>query len=212
MGSIEYLVAENPDSRVLKRAAAMLEGGGLVALPTDTSWSIVCSIASKEGIARLRKLGEKRDRPPTVMCAGLSQASELCGMDGAAHRLMKRLTPGPYVFVLKSSVRVAKDFGLKREEIGIRIPDHAVPLSLMAELGGPLLSATAKRNMLDPELGEPEFPEEFLFQGGWELEELKGVDLILDTSEDNERRLATVLDLRSGGVEVLRLGAGPYPD
>ncbi len=209
---IEYVVAENPDSRVLKRAASILEGGGLVVLPTDTSWSVVCSIASKEGIARLKRLGERRDRPPTVMCASLSSASELCDIDGAAFRLMKRLTPGPYVFILKSSVRVAKDFDLKRQEIGVRIPRHKVPLALMEELGRPLLSATAKKTMLEAEQEEPEFPEELLFSGGWELEDLPHVDLILDGGEDNERRLATVLDLRSGEAEVLRLGSGPFPD
>ncbi len=208
---IEYIVAENPDSRVLKRAAAILEGGGLVVLPTDTSWSVVCSIASRDGVARLRKMGERRDRPPTVMCPSISEASDICDIDGGAFRLMKRLSPGPYVFVLPSAIRVAKDFGLKRAEIGVRIPDHAVPLALMRELGQALLSATAKRSMMDSDYGQPEFPEEALFQGGWELEDLPGVDLILDTGEENERRLATVLDLRSGEPVVLRLGAGPYP-
>ncbi|TFG82961.1 MAG: threonylcarbamoyl-AMP synthase [Spirochaetales bacterium] len=208
---IEYVVSANPDERIMRRAATILEGGGLVVVPTDTSWSIVCSIASRDGVARLRKMGERRDRPPTVMCDSISSVSDLCEVDGAAFRLIKRLTPGPYVFVLRSTNRVAKEFNLRRAEIGVRIPDHSVPLGLIGALEKPLLSATAKRTMIDPDQGEPDFPEELLFSGGWELEDLPGVDLILDPGEDNERRLATVLDLRSGEVSVLRHGAGPYP-
>lgn len=217
---IVAVVAENPDARVIKRAASSLAGGGLVVVPTDTSWSAVCSITSKDGVARLKKLlasGQSRelggkDRPPTVMVGSLAQASELCELASSAFRIMKRLTPGPYVFVLPSSNRAAKDFDLRRAELGVRIPNHRVPLDLMLELGHPLLSVTVKRSMLDTELGEPEYPEDHLFNAGWELEDLPGVDLILDPGEENERRLATVLDIRSGEVEVLRLGAGPYPD
>jgi tRNA threonylcarbamoyl adenosine modification protein (Sua5/YciO/YrdC/YwlC family) len=210
---IEYVIAANPDSRIIRRAASLLEGGGLVVSPTDTSWSVLCSIASKEGVARLKKLlGTNRDRPPTVMCDSIAQTAELCELGGAAFRLMKRLVPGPYVFVLPSTNRVAKDFDLRRAELGVRIPHHRVPVAIIEALGRPLLSVTAKRTMIDPDYGEPDFPEELLFNAGWELEDLPGVDLILDPGEENERLLATVLDLRSGEVEVLRLGAGPYPD
>ena len=210
---IEYIVAGNPDTRVVRRAVAILEGGGLVVSPTDTSWSVLCSIASREGVTRLKKLLKTgRDRPPTVMCASLQQVSELCEVDTAAFRVMKRLVPGPYVFVLPSSNRTAREFDLRRAELGVRVPAHRVPLSIIEALGRPLLSVTAKRTMIDPDRAEPDFPEELLFNGGWELEDLPGVDLILDPGEDNERRLATVLDMRSGDVRVLRLGAGPYPD
>lgn len=209
---IEFIVAGNPDTRVIRRAAAILEGGGLVVSPTDTSWSVLCSIASADGLRRLKKLLEPgRDRPPTVMCSSVKQASELCAIDTAAFRLIKRLVPGPYVFVLPSSNRAAKDFDLRRAELGVRIPDHAVPIALIDSLGHPLLSVTAKRGMLDPAFGEADFPEELLFNAGWELEDLPGVDLILDPGEENERKMATVLDLRGGDAVVLRMGAGAFP-
>jgi len=86
-----------------------------------------------------------------------------------------------------------------------------VPTDLIEALGCAVLSLTAKRSMLDPDLPAPDYPEEALFSGGWELEDLPGVDLILDPGEENERLLGTVLDIRSGEVEVHRLGAGPYP-
>lgn len=210
---IEYVVAENPDSRIMRRAAIVLEGGGLVAAPTDTSWSVFCSMASKDGVAALKKLrGADRKRPPTAVCSTISQIAELCDVDSSAFRLIKRLAPGPYVFVLPSTNRAMKDFDLHRAELGVRIPAHRVPVAMVEALGRPLLSVTAKRAMLDPDLGEPDFPEEELFSAGWELEDLPGVALILDPGEENERRLSTVLDLRGGDVVVLRLGAGPYPE
>jgi len=208
----EYVVAANPDARILRRAASILRDGGLVVVPTDTSWSILCSIASKDGISRLKKLVEAgRDRPLTVMCASIAQASELCDLSSAAFRVMKRLTPGPYVFILNSTNRVARDFDLRRAELGVRIPDHRVPVGIIEELGCAALSLTAKRSMVDPDTPAPDYPEEALFSSGWELEDLSGVDLVLDPGEDNERRLGTVLDIRSGEVVVVRMGAGPFP-
>ncbi len=209
---LEYVVAGNPDARIIRRAAAILAGGGLVVVPTDTSWSILCSIASRDGVARLKRLVESgRNRPLTVMCSSIAQAAELCEVSSAAFRVMKRLAPGPYVFILPSTNRAAKDFDLRRAELGVRIPDHRVPTDTINALGGAVLSLTAKRSMIDPDTPTLEYPEEALFSAGWELEDLPGIDMILDPGEDNERRLGTVLDIRTGEVEVVRLGAGPYP-
>lgn len=209
---LEYVVAGNPDARIIRRAAVILEAGGLVVVPTDTSWSILCSIASKDGVARLKRLvGPGRDRPLTAMCSSIAQVSELCEVSSAAFRVMRRLAPGPYVFILPSTNRVAKDFDLRRAELGVRIPDHRVPTDTIDALGRAVLSLTAKRSMIDPDMRSPEYPEEALFSAGWELEDLPGIDMILDPGEENERRLGTVLDIRTGEVEVIRLGAGPYP-
>jgi tRNA threonylcarbamoyl adenosine modification protein (Sua5/YciO/YrdC/YwlC family) len=209
---LEYVVAENPDARIVRRAASILSGGGLIVVPTDTSWSVLCSIASKEGVARLKRLvAPGRDRPLTVMCSSIAQASELCEVSTAAFRVMKRLCPGPYVFILHSTNKLARDFDLRRAELGVRIPNHRVPSDIIDALGCAVLSLTAKRSMLELDSPPPEYPEEALFSGGWELEDLPGVDLILDPGEENERLLGTVLDIRSGEVEVHRMGAGPYP-
>jgi len=209
---IEYIVPENPDRRVLQRVARWLLEGSLVAVPTDTSWSLACAIQSKAGIERLKKFIKPGVvRPLTAICASITQAAALCDLSSSAYRLIKPLVPGPYVFVLPSTSRSAREFDLKRAEIGIRIPKHAVPLGLVEALGQPLLSLTAKRGMLLDYNEEPDFPEDELFSAGWELEEIPGLEIILDPGEENSRELATVLDLRSGAVEVLRAGAGPYP-
>jgi tRNA threonylcarbamoyl adenosine modification protein (Sua5/YciO/YrdC/YwlC family) len=209
---IEYVISENIDDRVLRRAADLLRTGGVVAFPTDTSWSVGCSIASKDGIARLKKLvGRQPDAPLTVICSVLQQVSELCELSTVSFRTIKRLVPGPYVFILPSTNRAAKDFDLRRGELGVRIPENPVPCALVDALGLPLLSVTAKRTLLGVDAGDAEFPEELLFSAGWELDGIQGIDLVLDPGEEQERRVSTVLDLRTGEIEVVRRGAGDYP-
>ena len=209
---IEYVISENIDDRVLRRAADLLRTGGVVAFPTDTSWSVGCSIASKDGIARLKKLvGRQPDAPLTVICSVLQQVSELCELSTVSFRTIKRLVPGPYVFILPSTNRAAKDFDLRRGELGVRIPENPVPCALVDALGLPLLSVTAKRTLLGVDAGDVEFPEELLFSAGWELDGIQGIDMVLDPGEEQERRVSTVLDLRTGEIEVVRRGAGDYP-
>jgi len=209
---IEYVVSANIDDRVLARAADQLRKGGIVAFPTDTSWSVGCSISSREGIAKLKRLvGREADGPLTVICSALQQVSELCELDTVSFRAIKKLVPGPYVFILPSTNRAAKDFDLRRGELGVRIPENPVPCALVDALGLPLLSVTAKRTLLGEDPADVEFPEELLFSGGWELEGISGIDLVLDPGEEQERRVSTVLDMRGGEISVLRRGAGEYP-
>jgi tRNA threonylcarbamoyl adenosine modification protein (Sua5/YciO/YrdC/YwlC family) len=220
---IEYVVSSNIDDRVLVRAARLLGEGGLVAVPTDTSWSIVCSIKSREGIKKLKSLSGSRDeRHFTLLCSDISQFGEFCLLDNSRFRLVKRLTPGPYVFILKTFQGTEKILGLKRKEIGIRLPDHPVPFSLIRVLGAPLYSITAKQEMnpersFPAETGDGEdgygsfFREEELFEGGWELEDIPSLDLILDPGEERERIFSTVLDLSADDVRLVREGAGAWP-
>ncbi|MDR0876410.1 MAG: Sua5/YciO/YrdC/YwlC family protein, partial [Treponema sp.] len=136
---IEYVTPTNIDSRVLDRAMVCLEGGGLVAVPTDTSWSLACSLKSKEGIKKLKLLsGERDERHFTLLCSDISQFGELCSMDNTRFRLIKRLSPGPYVFILKTLPGTEKALGLRRREAGVRIPDHPLPLALINMLEHPL--------------------------------------------------------------------------
>jgi len=211
---IEYIVPGNIDDRILAKAATLLKEGGTVAIPTDTSWSIVCSMNSRDGLKRLRSLSrEKDERRFTLLCSDISQFGEFCSLDNTRFRLIKRLTPGPYVFILKTLLGTEKTLGLKRQEIGIRLPDYPVPLALIDTLGCPLYGVTAKREMLSAEEADPDLiDEETLFDGGWELEDIPGLGLVLDPGEDRKRIFSTVLDLSSGEeVQVLRQGAGHWP-
>ena len=236
---IEYIVPGNIDDRILARAANLLEDGGTVAIPTDTSWSVVCSMNSREGIKRLKNLSKDRDeRHFTLLCSDISQFGEFCSLDNTRFRLIKRLTPGPYVFILKTLLGTEKALGLKRRELGIRLPDYPVPHDLINFLGCPLYGITAKRSMSEDFMNEEDFStdqesekdtepptedqkvlahwsgfyrEETLFDGGWEMEDIRGLDLILDPGEDRNRIFSTVLDISSGDVQVIRLGAGLWP-
>jgi tRNA A37 threonylcarbamoyladenosine synthetase subunit TsaC/SUA5/YrdC len=137
------------------------------------------------------------------------------------------------VFILKTLLGTEKALDIRRREAGVRIPNHPVPLRLIKTLGSPLYSITAKRSMAargDTDEGDlfpgeeqdmpspggeknerPPIPEEDLFEGGWELEDIAGVDLILDGGEERERIFSTILDLSGDEVQLLRQGAGPWP-
>jgi tRNA threonylcarbamoyl adenosine modification protein (Sua5/YciO/YrdC/YwlC family) len=229
---IEYIVPSNIDDRILTRTARMLENGALVALPTDTSWSIVCSLKSKAGIKKLRQLsGERDERHFTLLCSSLSQFAEVCNLDNTRFRVINRLSPGPYVFILKTLPGTAKNLDIHRNEAGARIPDYPVPIRLINTLGHSLYSITAKKSMtgsgewesynedepaseeserkFDAEM--PPIPEEELFESGWELEDINGVDLILDGGEERERIFSTILDMCTDEIKLLRKGAGPWP-
>jgi len=219
---IEYIVSSNIDDRVLSRAVRVLENGGLIALPTDTSWSLVCSLNSPLGIKKLRKLsGERDERHFTLLCSDISQFGELCSLDNSRFRLIKRLSPGPYVFILKTLLGTEKALDIRRREAGVRIPGHPIPLALIDTLGQPLYSITAKKTMLDEnefdiiiEEGPddlPPIPEDDLFEGGWELDGIDGVDMVLDGGEERDRIFSTILDISGDDIKLLRHGAGPWP-
>ena len=231
MGSmIEYIVPLNIDDRILSRAARMLENGALAALPTDTSWSIVCSIKSRTAIKKLRKLsGERDERHFTLLCSSISQFGEHCKLDNTRFRLINRLTPGPYVFILKTLSGTEKFLDIRRQEVGVRIPDYPVPIRLIETLNHPLYSITAKKSMTENDDWKikqhakhrgfaedhgtelPPIPEEELFESGWELEDIDGLDLILDGGEERERIFSTILDMCTDEVKILRQGAGLWP-
>ena len=208
---------------MLSKTARILEEGGLAALPTDTSWSLVCSLKSKAGIKKLKSLsGERDERHFTLLCSDISQFGDLCSIDNTRFCLIKRLSPGPYVFILKTLAGTEKTLDIRRREVGVRIPDHPVPKALIQLLAHPLYSITAKQSMKsdaeadyrnheehDTEL--PPIPQEDLFEGGWELDEIEGVDIILDSGEDRERIFSTILDLSGDEIKLLRRGLGPWP-
>lgn len=207
---LEYIVASNIDHRVLQRAASLLRDGGLVAFPTDSSWSIGCSIQSKDGIARLHKLKGTPHFTPTITCSELSQWTDFTLVDTSAFRLAKQLVPGPYVFVFKSLGSFEKKFGLKRPEVGLRIPDNPVPLALVRALGCPLFTCTASRVMNESGWWDPIFAEENLFECGYELDDIEDIDFILDPGEAQDKILTTVIDLTEDQPRLIRQGIGAF--
>ncbi len=135
---------ENPQTRLIAQAVAILRQGGLMIYPTDSSYALGCQIGDKgamERIRHLRRLDEKHDF--TLVCRDLTEISHYAKIGNQDYRLLKNLTPGPYTFILKATKQVPRRLQHpKRKTIGIRVPDNAVVRALLAELGEPIMSST----------------------------------------------------------------------
>ncbi len=138
------LFSKNPDSRHLEVIASALKAGALIAYPTDSGFAIGCLMGKKaplEKIKKIRNLDEKHHF--TLICRDLSELSRFAVVDTAAFRILKKYTPGGYTFVLKATHEVPKLLLQSgKKTIGIRIPDHDVPLAIVAAVGEPILSST----------------------------------------------------------------------
>jgi len=201
---------DNLDQRVIDQSAALLAQGKLVAFPTDSSWSVACDSHSKDGIERLKKLKGIKAFTPTVLTDDLSQWNEFVDLGNADFRLVKHYVPGPFVFIFPARPSLRNPFGLKRIEVGLRLPDHPVPRALVRTLGRPVFAITASRQLAEPGWWDDAFAQEYLFESAWELEDLPEVELILDPEEDQAKVLTTVVDL-TGGVPILvRQGLGSF--
>ena len=198
----------NLDQRILDQAANLLTQGRLVAFPTDSSWSVACDSRSKEGVARLKKLKGLGSFTPAVLTDDLAQWNEFVDFDNSAFRIVKRHVPGPFVFIFPARPGFKNHFAIKRLEVGVRLPTHPVPRALVRTLGRPLFGITASRQLSEPGWWDEAFAQEYLFEEAWQLEDLEGVDLVLDPGEDQPKVLTTVVDLTDGTPVLIRQGLG----
>jgi tRNA threonylcarbamoyl adenosine modification protein (Sua5/YciO/YrdC/YwlC family) len=134
----------HPQPRLIAQAATIIRDGGVIAYPTDSCYAIGCQIGDKEAMQRLRIIRKIDDKHHlTLMCRDLSEIATYAQVDNVQYRLLKKLTPGSYTFVLQASREVPRRLlHLRRKTIGMRVPEHAVAQALLAALGEPLLSAT----------------------------------------------------------------------
>lgn len=135
---------ENPQQRLLKQAAQILHGGGIAAIPTDSSYALVCHIddkAAAENLRRIRGVDEKHHL--TLLCRDLSELASYARVDNRQYRLLKLGTPGPFTFILEATKEVPRRLSHpSRRTIGLRVPDHPVTHALLELLGQPLLATT----------------------------------------------------------------------
>jgi len=206
---IEYIYKTNIDDKVMQKTQDILRSGGLVAYPTDTSWGVGCSINSKKGIEKLRRLkGTFKNNALTLICSSISQISEVCFLTNNNFKLIKKLTPGPYVFILPAKAKIEKKTNMKRIEVGVRIPDHPVPKKIVENMNSSIFSITASKKMTEKGWWDTNYAEENLFECGWEIEMIQGIDLILDTGETLNKSLSTVIDLTGEEMRIIRIGIG----
>ncbi|WP_150678764.1 L-threonylcarbamoyladenylate synthase [Pandoraea pneumonica] len=192
---------ENPQPRLIKQAVQIIDKGGIVALPTDSSYAIACHIDDKHAVDRLRRIrGLDEKQMLSLLVRDLSELAEFAMVDNRQYRLIKATTPGPYVFILEATKEVPRRLSHpSRKTIGLRVPDHAITLALLEELGQPLLATT----LILPDETEPlNDPEEIRER----LE--KQLDLVIDGGAC-PKEPSTVVDLTVTPPEVVRRGRGP---
>jgi tRNA threonylcarbamoyl adenosine modification protein (Sua5/YciO/YrdC/YwlC family) len=135
---------DNPQSRLLKQAAQLLHGGGVCAVPTDSSYALVCHLDDKAAAEQMRRIRQVDDKHHlTLLCRDLSELASYAKVDNRQYRLLKLGTPGPYTFILEATKEVPRRLSHpSRRTIGLRVPQHKVTQALLAELGQPLLATT----------------------------------------------------------------------
>jgi tRNA threonylcarbamoyl adenosine modification protein (Sua5/YciO/YrdC/YwlC family) len=144
---------ENPQPRLLRQAVAILAGGGVVAVPTDSSYAIACHLDDKAAADRLRLIRRVDEKYHlTLLCRDLSDVANYARVDNKQYRLLKSATPGPFTFILEATREVPRRVSHpQRKTIGLRVPDHKVLQELLALHGAPLLATT----LIGPSETEP---------------------------------------------------------
>jgi tRNA threonylcarbamoyl adenosine modification protein (Sua5/YciO/YrdC/YwlC family) len=135
---------DNPQQRLLKQAAALLARGEIVAVPTDSSYALVCHLDDKDAVDQLRRIRQVDEKHHlTLICRDLSELANYARVDNKQYRLLKAATPGPYTFILEATKEVPRRVSHpQRKTIGLRMPDHKVLCELLMLHGEPLLATT----------------------------------------------------------------------
>ena len=135
---------QNPQPRLLKQAAQILQAGGIAAVPTDSSYALVCRLDDKAAAENLRRIRQVDDKHHlTLLCKDLRELASYARVDNRQYRLLKLGTPGPYTFILQATKEVPRRLSHpSRRTIGLRVPEHKVTQELLALFGQPLLATT----------------------------------------------------------------------
>jgi tRNA threonylcarbamoyl adenosine modification protein (Sua5/YciO/YrdC/YwlC family) len=191
---------QNPQPRLLKQAAQILQAGGVVALPTDSSYALVCRLDDKAAAENLRRIRQVDDKHHlTLLCRDLSELASYARVDNRQFRLLKLGTPGPYTFILEATKEVPRRLSHpSRRTIGLRVPEHPVTQELLALFGEPLLATT----LIAPGETEP------LNDADAILERMsKQLQAVVDAGPCR-RQATTVIDLSGDEPVLVRQGRG----
>lgn len=203
MAQFFELHPENPQSRLIYQAVEIIRKGGVIVYPTDTNYALACQIGDKQALDRIKRIRQLDDKHNfTLLCKDLAQISTFTKVSNDTHRLIKSLTPGPFTFIIGATKEVPRRMlHAKRKTIGIRIPDNAIALALVEELGEPLLSTTLILPSDDEALGDP-------YDIRQKLEH--DLELIIDAGLI-ESEPSTIISCAEGQVEIVRQGKGEAP-
>jgi tRNA threonylcarbamoyl adenosine modification protein (Sua5/YciO/YrdC/YwlC family) len=189
---------KNPQLRLIRKVVEVLEQGGVIGYPTDTVYGVGCDLFNQEAIRKVYRLKKIEGKKPlSFICSDLKDISRYAYVSNYAYKMMKRLLPGPYTFILKATKLVPKIAMTKQNTVGIRIPDNKICLSLVRELGHPIISTSVYR------------PDEGLYNDPAAIEErfAKQLDLVIDGGVIVAEH-SSVIDLTDESPKVIRKGKG----
>ena len=191
---------EQPQLRLICQAAEILRAGGVAAFPTDAAYSLGCRLGDAEAVARIRAIREVDERHHfTLMCRDLSEIATYARVDNAQFRLLKATTPGSYTFILEGTKELPRRIlHPKRKTIGLRVPAHAVPQALLAELDEPMLTSTLLLPGDEHPLNDAEEIRDRLE---------RRIDLVIEAGACG-LEMTTVVDLTGSAPELVRAGMG----
>jgi tRNA threonylcarbamoyl adenosine modification protein (Sua5/YciO/YrdC/YwlC family) len=190
----------DPQNRLIRRAAAIVRAGGVIAYPTDSSYALGCRLGDAEATARIRALRQIDDKHHlTLVCRDLAEVGRYAQLDNWQFRIVKEGVPGSFTFLLPATREVPRRLKHpRRSTIGVRVPDHAVVQALLAELDEPLLSSTLIPPGVDEPLNDPA-----AIRAQFE----HALDLIIDSGACHLEP-TTVVDLSVAPPAVRRIGRG----
>jgi tRNA threonylcarbamoyl adenosine modification protein (Sua5/YciO/YrdC/YwlC family) len=194
------LYPENPNIKDVVRVVDVLRGGGLIVYPTDTVYALGCdalNVRAVEKICRIKGIDPAKTNL-SIICSDLSSVSEYAKVDNATFRLMKKNLPGPFTFILNATTNLPKIYK-NRKEVGIRIPDNNIILTLVAELGNPILTTSIHD---DDEVIEYTTDPELIAEKYGKI-----ADIVIDGGYGGIEA-STVVDCRGDEPEIVRQGKG----
>jgi tRNA threonylcarbamoyl adenosine modification protein (Sua5/YciO/YrdC/YwlC family) len=203
----QYFVinADNPQARLIKHTVEILQAGGVIAYPTDSSYALGCMLGNRAAQDRIRQIRQVSDKQLfTLICRNLSELANYAKVDNTQFRLLKANTPGAYSFILNATREVPRRLQHpKRSAVGIRVPDHNVVQAILDELGEPMLSMTLQ-------IADEEEP----MNVAWDIRERleHQLDLVID-SDLSHIGFTTVIDLTDKTPQLIREGvadASPF--
>lgn len=200
MAQFFSLHPDQPQARLIRQAAEIIRGGGLVVFPTDSAYALGGHTGDAALLERIRRIRDVDDRHHfTLLCRDLSEISTYARVDNTQYRLLKATTPGPYTFILEATRELPRRLlHPKRKTIGLRVPEHTVVSALLAELNEPMLSSTLLLPGEDLPLTDVDEIRERLE---------KQVDLIIEAGFCGPEA-TSVIDLTGGAPTLVRAGRG----
>lgn len=187
------------DPTTISQALEVLRSGGVVIYPTDTLYGMGCDAGNPQAINKVYNIKKLSKRKPlSLLCSDLEQVAEYAQLNNDAFKLMRRVLPGPYTFILPATRKVPRIIMNNKREVGIRVPDNPICLDLIRELGNPIMNTSATyESDVDEAPNDPELIQKFY----------PGADVLIDCGS-LEYCQSSVLDMSTSPITLIRRGKG----